>query len=338
MNTRQKKFSLCGAPLRSNFLSITVAAAVLLAACPGSRADTLFVSTHDNTILTFGLDGNGSLFANTGLSSPRGIAFDSVGNVYVGNYNDSTIQKFTLGGVHLGVFASTGLSNPQGLAFDSAGNLYAANAGNNTIQKFTPDGLGSTFASTGLSVPSGLAFDRTGNLYVSNYGSDTIEKFTSDGLDLGTLVNTGLRSPLGLAFDSAGVLSVASQDTHRIERFTTDGLALGTFASTGLDHPFGLAFDSAGNLYAANVGDYTIQKFTPEGVVSFFATSGNGNNPVFLAIHFEVIPEPSTGALLGLAGAILLALYRVRMWYCRLNSRSSFASCSGSSSAASMRL
>ena len=105
------------------------------------------------------------------MNSPRGLAFDSAGNLYVSN---------------------------------------AANAGtgNNTIEKFTPGGVGSLFASSGLSTPEGLAFDSAGNLYASNIGNGnpTIEKFNSTGTDLGVFASSGLSAPHFLAFtDDAGV-------------------------------------------------------------------------------------------------------------------------------------
>jgi len=105
----------------------------------------------------------GSVFANTGLNGPSGLAFDSAGNLYAANAGDMTIEKFTPGGVG-SLFANTGLEAPHGLAFDSLGNLYVANNGNNTIEKFTSGGAGSVFANTGLSEPNFLAFtDDAGN-------------------------------------------------------------------------------------------------------------------------------------------------------------------------------
>src|SRR6266436_2992340 len=93
------------------------------------RASNLFVSNGtNNTIEQFTPGGVGSVFANTGLNGPTGLAFDSAGNLYAANSGDATIEEFTLGGVG-SVFASTGLSAPQGLAFDSAGNLYVAHFG-----------------------------------------------------------------------------------------------------------------------------------------------------------------------------------------------------------------
>ncbi len=65
--------------------------------------------------------------------------------LYVANKLDSTVAKFTSGGVgsvYLGV--GSGLNNPVGLAFDSAANLYVSNQ-DNRVLKFTPAPAGSVF-------------------------------------------------------------------------------------------------------------------------------------------------------------------------------------------------
>ena len=81
-----------------------------------------------------------------------------MGDLFVSNIIDNTIEKFTPGGAG-SVFASLGLSGPWGLAFGGGGDLYVANFGNDTIVEFTPAGVGSIFASTGLKGPVGLAFE-----------------------------------------------------------------------------------------------------------------------------------------------------------------------------------
>ena len=114
----------------------------------------------NNTIEKITPGGVGSVFASTGLSTPRGVAFDSAGNLYVANSGNNTIEKFTSAGIG-SVFASAGLNNPWGLAFDSAGDLYAANALNNTISEFSSSGTNvGVFADSadGLNGPAFLAF------------------------------------------------------------------------------------------------------------------------------------------------------------------------------------
>ena len=104
------------------------------------------------------------------MGSPRGLAFDSAGNLYTAISSNNTIEKFTSTGGVLSstgsVFTSSGVNSPVSLAFDSAGNLYLANGGNNTIEKYTSTGgvlssSGSVFANStnGVSsIPRRLAF------------------------------------------------------------------------------------------------------------------------------------------------------------------------------------
>jgi len=79
-----------------------------------------------------------------------------VGNLYVANNDNSTIEKFTPDGAG-SLFATTGAYGAYGLAVDSANNLYAAIYSGHTIMKFTPDGVGSVFVNTGANSPGYIA-------------------------------------------------------------------------------------------------------------------------------------------------------------------------------------
>ena len=240
-----------------------------------SRADILYVSNNgSDSIAKFASDGVGSVFANTGLSRPSGLAFDSAGSLYAADVVFNRIVKLT-GGVGA-VFASTGLNQPYGMAFDSTGNLFAANSGNSTIEKFASGGVASVFASTGLTGPVGTAFDSAGNLYVANVSNNTIQKFTSGGVR-SVFASTGLNQPSGLAFDSEGSLYVANYGSNTIVKFTSGGVG-SVFATTGLNRPQFLAFTD-------DVGV-----------------------PLRLA---NQVPEPASAVLL-LGGAALLGLRRRR--------------------------
>ena len=123
------------------------------------RADILYVSnSNGNRITKLNSYGESSVFASTGLSYPRGIAFDSAGNLCAASFTANRIGKITPGGV-FSWFASTGLNGPTGLAFDSAGNLYTANSNANTIEKYSATGLDlGVFANSGMVRPEFLAF------------------------------------------------------------------------------------------------------------------------------------------------------------------------------------
>src|SRR5207249_4277829 len=96
-------------------------------------ANNVFVSSA--TILKYTPGGTQSTFA-TGLTEPRGLAFDSAGNLFEADKTSGNIYEFTPGGVR-STFA-TGLFQPIGLAFDGAGNLFEADTGSGNIFEFTP--------------------------------------------------------------------------------------------------------------------------------------------------------------------------------------------------------
>jgi hypothetical protein len=66
--------------------------------------------------MKFAPNGTGSLFASTGLDFPKGLAFDSSGNLYAANLGNNTIEEFAPNGT-ASLFASTGLDEPYFLAF-----------------------------------------------------------------------------------------------------------------------------------------------------------------------------------------------------------------------------
>ncbi len=243
-----------------------------------------------------------------GLPFARGLAFDSVGNLFVAtdfcsDTCQSSILKITPNGTQT-TFATLSVNFfASGVVIDSADNIFVdAQDGNepqnlpSTIFKFAPDGTQSTFGS----VPGqsfGPAFDSAGNLYVPDGVFHTIYKFTPDGtrsVFVGPSAFTANQSPAGLAFDRSGNLFVSTEGAFGIPpgdmilKFTPQG-AESTFA-TGLNTPRGIVFDTTGNLFVAEIavpppGD--ILKFTPGGRKSVFASGFNQSNrgPQFLAIQ-----------------------------------------------------
>src|SRR6266540_3313612 len=154
-----------------------------------------------------GLAGSNGSADGTGSAArfyrPWGVATDSSGNVFVAEFENSTIRKITPTGEvttlagQAGSFGSadgTGSAarfhNPQGVATDSSGNVYVADSFNHTIRKITPAGVVTTLAGlagsygsadgTGSAArfydPLGVATDSSGNVYVADAGNNTIRK------------------------------------------------------------------------------------------------------------------------------------------------------------------
>jgi len=248
-----------------------------------------------------------SIFAS-GLSRPRGVAFDNFTNLFVATNtfhpNTGTVSAAILKILPNGTQTTfANINGPSadffasGVTFDSAGNLFVMvlddtdpNAAS-TIYKFAPNGTQSTFGA----VPGqgfGLAFDGAGNLYAADAVDQIIYKFTTDGTRT-VFASLTDGSPVGLAFDRAGNLFVsrgqANPGSDTILKFTPNGTE-STFA-TGLTDPRGLAFNRGGILFVAEIiqtGPGDILRFTPSGIGSVFDSGigpGGNGGPEYLAVQ-----------------------------------------------------
>src|SRR5436190_10363289 len=198
----------------------------------------------------------------------RNDAFDSKGNLFVGDAYSGTIFKYTSDGTK-STFTS-GLMPDGGydLAFDRTGNLFVSDEENELVLKFTPQGKKTTFA-TGVRARA-LIFDNAGNLFVPDYNKQSIFKFTPEGKK-STFASDLI--PGAIAFDSAGNLFVADSRSNAILKFTPDGKN-NTFAS-GVA-PLELVFDASGNLFASDYYGHAILKFSSDGTRSSFASLSSG--------------------------------------------------------------
>ena len=197
-----------------------------------------------------------------GLGEPVGIAFDEVGNLYVGSYATDEILRYDgTTGAFIDVFVSAGsggLNGPYGLTFGPEGNLYVCSFLTNEILSY--DGVSGAslgvFVSNGVTYPVDLAFGPGGDLYVSSYSGNNVLRY--DGLT-GSLIGAfaaggGLSGACGLEFGPGGDLYVAGYNNDAVLRYDgVSGAFVEVFASGGgLDGAFGVAFGpDSGNLVAS---------------------------------------------------------------------------------------
>lgn len=271
-------------------------------------ADVFYVTMSDDTVRKFDTDGNSlGVFANTGMNSPQGLAFDAAGNLYVANYISNTLSKYDPQGNYLpGQSIALGLNFSVGVAVDAAGAIYVSNESSARVRKF--DAAGNLLATsvTG-NTPTALAFDSSGFLRVANRTGNTIARFDTNLVAAGGTITTELNRPRGLALDSSGNIYAANAFTDDISKFSAAGDYLGRIGSAAnLGNPYGLAVDSQGYLYVANELTRNIAKFSPAGeFVNSWATGAI--SPRFIAFEVTPVPEPGTFVL----GAIALGAARL---------------------------
>lgn len=226
------------------------------------------------------------------FDSPRGVAVDESGNVYVADTGNDTIRKIASGGVVTTLAGKAGIpgnadgggsaarfSSPAGIAVDASGNIYVADTGNHTIRKISSGGVVSTLAGsagnygsvdgTGNAArfwgPEGIAADAIGNVYVADTDNDTIRKITNEGT-VTTLAgsNGQFYYPAGVATDGLGNVYVADTEHCWIRKISNAG-KVSTISPNftnangeGESYPVGVAVDGSGNVFVAETGNNCI--------------------------------------------------------------------------------
>ena len=149
--------------------------------------------------------------SNTGLTTPRGIAVDANGYIYVADQNNGYVSVFAPVAANAGTLNAapvrsfntfSGTSNPAsvyGLALDAQGRIWIADPQNKEV-KLYPAGTSNTASSSVLLtiagggvvyLPYSVAVDANGNLWIGDTGQ--IEEITaasiSAGFSLGFIQN-----------------------------------------------------------------------------------------------------------------------------------------------------
>ena len=232
------------------------------------------ISTFAGTGGASGFAGDGGAATSSLLNTPRAVAVDGSGNVYIADTSNNRIRKVDTSGTistiaGIGGWGVTGdggaatsapLATPQGVAVDGSGNVYISDI-NDRIRKVDTAGIISAFAGTG------------------------IHGFGGDGV---AATSTPLASPHEVAVDGSGNVYIADTDNNRIRKVNSAGI-ISTFAGSGLRGfsgdgraataarlaaPQGVAVDASGNVYIADTGNRRMRKVDSQGIITTIAGTG----------------------------------------------------------------
>ena len=261
-----------------------------------------------------GFSGDGGPATGASLHTPRSVAVDASGNLFIADERSNRIRRV-----------------------DAATGVITTVAGNGD-ESFSGDGGLATSAS--LSAPDGVAVDASGNLFIADRGSFRIRRVDAatgiittvagngdEGIsgDGGPATGASLRTPWSVAVDASGNLFIASHDRFRIRRVDAATGVITTVAGNGklgpsrdgspatdvsLNIPSGMAVDASGNLFVAEHGSSLIRRVdAATGVITTvagnhtFGFSGDGGPPTAAKLNRPV------GVAVDASGNLFIADY-----------------------------
>ncbi|MBL9174493.1 MAG: SMP-30/gluconolactonase/LRE family protein [Verrucomicrobiales bacterium] len=227
------------------------------------------------------------------LNSPRALALDSVGNLFIADEGAHTIRKLSVSGEVTTVAGISGVRGngngpalqssfylPRGLAVGSDGFLYIADQGNREIRRLDLTGEVSRFAANVGSAPEGLEFDADGNLIAADWSGGFLRRITPAGV-VGVLPGTPnprYADPTDVALGPDGRLYISDTRNECIRVRGSDG-QVSTWAGVpklpgGEDGvpslarfrgPRGVAFGPDGALWVSDTENNSLRKILPDG-------------------------------------------------------------------------
>ena len=241
---------------------------IFCAQCYSQNISTLYGTTE-------GYSGDGNLAVNAQFDGPTDLTYDSNGNLFFVDGQNSVVRKIDTNGI-ISTIAGNGIPGysgdgglatdaqlyvPYGIVFDSNNNLYISEIGNNVIRKIDTNGIISTIAGNGIQGysgdgglatdaqlygPFGITFDKNYNLYIGERYNNVIRKIDTNGI-ITTIAGNGNQG-----YSGDGGLA-------------TDALLYGCRSVT---------FNDNGDLYIADRNNHVIRKIDTNGIISTIV--GNG--------------------------------------------------------------
>ena len=310
--------------LAFGFVGVAMAA-VAVSACSSSGSSTSAISIGPNfasqTLYATNTNQNGvSIYpagsatgggpqyeiggSNTSLAGPQYLAFDSLGDLFVSNWNASATSGSLLefkatatgnvlpyGSLSMGSVRTRGITDYQttfsgqttksdvlvtaavdptdtNASFQSQLRLYFAS------DLFTDVTLGGPL--TGLNVPSGVAVDKNANIYVTNLLGSSVEVFsipTPSPTPVPTATPTS--SPTPSPTPSGATATPSPTPVPTATPVNIAPIAQISGPTTGIGKPTGIALDANGNMYVSDQAS-TICGATKCPAILIFPAGSNG--------------------------------------------------------------
>lgn len=295
LNTLADALSSCMAPAGETACAALLSAATTSGTTPGNTLDAaLNIARHpaNNVSSIYTLAQANAIFPSLtaappdwllyrtitggGLEqTPRAIAIDSAGNVWVAT-DYGAVAKFSTNGTPVAPegFTGTGVNESRSMALDVHDNVWIANrettqnSGLGDVIELSPTGqlLSGTggFTDGGINFPQGIATDPNGNVWVANANLSTVTLLNDSGTVLAASIGAGgglIAVPDAIAVDAndnAWVGNTGAGST--ITRISSDGSQVTNL--TCCDHPAGIAVDQEDNVWTANFLDDSITMIT----------------------------------------------------------------------------
>jgi uncharacterized protein (TIGR03437 family) len=247
--------------------------------------------------LTAGGANEGSMATMVSFVSPRNVAVDGNGILYISDYGANRVYRMgtdgtltTLAGTGSQGYSQDGIANqmelnhPTALAVDRAGTVYIADSGNKLIRKVSA-GILTTLVRSGP-LATGLAYDGIGTLYVADHSVPEILEISLSNLSQ-TVLNI---SATDVVYGNDNTLYVADMTFGRhviqltgVSTVIAGGGNLaegdgGPATQALLAHPSGIAMDGIGNLYIADQANNRIRRVGLNGTITTLAGTGVAGN------------------------------------------------------------
>lgn len=205
-------------------------------------------------IMTRVVNNNGDLVK---FSSSTGMCFDSKNNLFIAEFSNNRILKFSSLGI-LSIFSGEGAGStdgnisvakfrePSGIVCDAEDNLYISEYKNNRIRKISSNGIVSTLAGSAVrgridgvgseatfNGPRGITIDKNNNLFITDSDNNAIRMLTpkrrvitisggsygdKNGIDLAA----EFANPRGIAINPEGILFIGDNGNGELRKIILD--------------------------------------------------------------------------------------------------------------------